>query len=72
MKFNVSVEKQLLVTGIVVVEADSADEAIAITDERIVCGELETTHPQWDDPEYEDFTFVTTGDVEETEIEGDQ
>jgi len=64
MKYKVSVEKRLYTTGIVEVEASTADEAIELVEEQIAKGYLQTTAVKWDDPTYEDDSFVTTGDVD--------
>lgn len=62
--FTVSVEKKLYCTGNVVIEADNADEAIEKVDEQIKKGTLQMNNIEWDDPEYEDCSFGTTGDVD--------
>lgn len=62
--YTVSVEKKLYSTGSVVIEADSADEAIEKVDEQIKKGTLQMSNIEWDDPEYEDCSFGTTGDVD--------
>lgn len=64
MKYGVSVEKRLYATGIVTVEAESEDDAIAQVEADIVAGRLQTTAVEWGELEYEDSTFQTTGDVD--------
>lgn len=63
-KFTVSVEKRLYATGAVEIEAENADKAIEIVEERINKGELQTTAIEWGESEYEDMSFKTTGDVD--------
>ncbi|MFA7219041.1 MAG: hypothetical protein WC119_00750 [Synergistaceae bacterium] len=62
MKFNIQVEKRMYALGSIEVEADSLDEAIQKTDNKINRGELQTTEASWGDPKYEDCSFQTTGD----------
>jgi hypothetical protein len=62
--FSVSVEKALYCTGTVKVYAQTADEAIDKVEARITKGELQTTDVEWNDPQYEDASFKTTGDVD--------
>jgi hypothetical protein len=57
MKYQVMVEKQMLVTGVVEVESTSSGDAVFQVSRRIYKGELQTTDVQWDDPEYIDHTF---------------
>jgi hypothetical protein len=63
-KFRVSVEKCLFTTGSYEIEAEDADEAQEEVQRRINTGELQTTAIEWNDPEYEDGSFATTGDVD--------
>lgn len=63
-EFSVSVEKRLYCTGAVKVMAQTPDEAEEKVKARITKGTLQTTEVEWDDPEYEDGSFDTTGDVE--------
>jgi hypothetical protein len=63
-KFNVSVEKRLYCTGNIEVEANDSDDALCQVSNKISLGELQTTDIEWGDPEYEDSSFQTTGDVE--------
>jgi hypothetical protein len=63
--FKVSVEKRLYCTGTVEVTADNAEEAVKKVDDQINSGDLQTSSVDtWDDPEYEDCSFQTTGDVD--------
>jgi hypothetical protein len=63
--WQVSVEKRLYATGVAIVRAANAEEAQAKVEMQIVKGSLQTTEIKWGDPEYEDSSFATTGDVEE-------
>jgi hypothetical protein len=63
-KFKVSVEKRLYYTGTVEVEAKGAVGAIAKVNRMIANGKLQSASIAWDDGEYEDFSFKTTGDVD--------
>jgi hypothetical protein len=65
--FSVSVERQLLVTGKINIEADSAEEAEAQVRKMMDKRELQTADPRivWDEPEHVDWTFQATGDVDE-------
>jgi len=63
-KFTVSVEKRLYCTGTVEVSANTPDEAIEIVQKKIDSGSIQTNQIEWDDSEYEDCSFTTTGDVE--------
>lgn len=66
MKFKVSVEKRLYVTGTVIVDCDDADTAVDMVANQIMRDELQTTDiKDWGDPQYEDCPFSTTGDVDE-------
>jgi len=67
MKYKVSVEKMTRHTGFVLVDSKTADEAtelVNMVNKRIANGDLQTSAVEWDDPEYEDGSFCTTGDVE--------
>lgn len=64
MKYRVSVEKQMLVTGTVEVFSESADSAEEQVAKLIESGKLQTTDVAWDDPTYVDHSFTTTGDVD--------
>ncbi len=67
MKYKVSVEKMTRHTGFVLVDSKNvktADEATELVNKRIANGDLQTSAVEWDDPEYEDGSFCTTGDVE--------
>jgi hypothetical protein len=65
MKYKVTVEKTQTCSGIIEVEADGPVAAQASVDVDIQSGKLQTTAVNWDDPEYNDGTFQTTGDIEE-------
>jgi len=63
MKFKVTVEKTLYCSGVVEVDARNSDEAFKKVSKLIQSGKLQTTMVNWDDPEYQDGTFQTTGDI---------
>ena len=65
MKFRVSVEKRMYCTGTVTVDCASDHDAIDLVQSQIDSGVLQTTMVDWDEPQYEDCSFVTTGDVDE-------
>jgi hypothetical protein len=67
MKIKVSVEKRMYCTGAVIVDCETVDQAIELVEAQIHTGELQTTAVDWSHPEYEDFTFQTTGDVDDAE-----
>ena len=62
--FKVSVEKKLYTTGTVEVKAVDSGAAIVKVDQMIASGKLQTTAVEWEDLEYEDCSFSTTGDVD--------
>jgi hypothetical protein len=66
-KFEVAVEKMQNVRGWVEVEAANENEALAKVEARMndKHNPLLTTEATWDDPEYIDWSFKLTGDVEE-------
>ncbi len=64
MKYTVSVEKRMYATGTVTVDCDSADQAVELVQNQIDSGVLQTTAIEWDEPQYEDCSFATTGDVD--------
>jgi hypothetical protein len=65
-EFEVSVEKQQYCTGVIKVKAANAEAAQTIIQTQIDLGKLQTTSVEWfDDPEYIDGSFKTTGDIEE-------
>jgi hypothetical protein len=61
--YIVSVEKRMYAKGTFALEAHNADHAIRKVNDLITSGKLQTTGIEWDDPEYEDDTFMPTGDV---------
>ena len=65
--FSVSVEKQLLVTGKINIEAANAEDAEAQVRKMMEKRVLQTLDPRivWDEPEYVDWTFQATGDVDD-------
>ena len=63
-KFKVSVEKTLYCTGTVEVSAKDSDTALKRISDKINSGKLQTTDVEWNEPEYEDGSFQTTGDVD--------
>ena len=64
-EFNVTVEKTQYCSGIIKVKAPDADAALKKVSNQIQSGKLQTTAVNWDEPEYQDGTFKTTGDIEE-------
>jgi len=62
--FNVSLEKRMYCTGALKVTAENPEQAIEATQLMINQGKLQTTEIVWGDPEYEDCSFITTGDVD--------
>ena len=62
--FNVSLEKRMYCTGAIKVTAETPEQAIEATQLMIDQGKLQTTEIVWSDPEYEDCSFTTTGDVD--------
>ena len=62
--YKVTVEKQMLVSGVVQVFADNCDDAVAKVDAMILGAKLSHGDVEWSEPEYIDFTFQTTGDVD--------
>ena len=67
MKYNVRVVKMLRVEGVVEVNARSEAAALKAVQKRMddTQNPMQTTEPLWDDPEYVDFSFETTGEVSE-------
>ncbi len=65
--FRVQVVKTQRVFGYVEIEADSWEKAEADVKARMnnPMKPMQTTEPVWDNPEYVDFSFDTTGEVEE-------
>ena len=64
-KYKVTVEKRLYSSGVVKVTAANADAAQTKVEKKIESGKLQTTDITWEEPQYEDLTFQTTGDVKE-------
>ena len=62
--YFVAVKKAMYCLGKVKVKANSPDEAVESIENEITKGSLQTTEVEWDDPQYEDCSFETTGDVE--------
>jgi hypothetical protein len=62
-KFEVTVEKTQYLSGTITVTAKDSDAALKQVQDKIYSGELQTTMVEWGDPEYQDGTFHTTGDV---------
>jgi predicted transglutaminase-like cysteine proteinase len=62
--FQVSVERKLYVTGHVKVLARDEFAALRTINNKIAKGTLQTTDVEWGEPEYEDHSFDTTGDVD--------
>ena len=64
MIFKVSVEKRMYATGEVTIDCDTEDQAIELVQNQIDNGSLQTFAVKWDDAQYEDCSFTTTGDVD--------
>lgn len=62
--FNVTVEKTQYLSGIVKVPAQNPRKAISKVEKLINNGKLQTTDVEWGDPDYNDGSFKTTGDVD--------
>jgi hypothetical protein len=60
MKYEVGVTKRMYTNGFVTVHCDKPGEAIAIVQNQINKGILQSSMVEWDEPEYEDCSFVTT------------
>jgi hypothetical protein len=63
-EFKVTVEKMTYYSGIVKVTAQNPRKAQSKVDKLIYTGKLQTTMVEWGDPDYEDGSFKTTGDVD--------
>lgn len=62
--FSVTVEKQMYCSGTIEVIAETYEEAQALVETGIKLGTIQTSLiKDWDDPEYVDESFKTTGDV---------
>jgi hypothetical protein len=72
MKYKVSVEKRMYVTGFVEIESESPENAIEIVNAKIDSGELQSNDVLWGEPEYEDGTFEATGDVDDVYQEDEE
>lgn len=66
MRYSVGVEKYMRCTGRIAVLAESEDEALDIAADSIDTGVLQTTDVPWGESEYEDLSFSTTGEIEES------
>ena len=67
MHFLVTVEKRYTASGKITVEAETAEGAVAKVDAMINGRKpLQTIDPriEWGEPEFDDGTFRTTGDVD--------
>ena len=62
--FKVSLEKRMYCTGSIDVTAETSEQAVEAAQIMIDQGKLQTTEIEWSDPEYEDCSFTTTGDVD--------
>lgn len=63
-EFTVSVEKKMVFTGVVKIKAHDPEEAIRRVQSKIDDGKIQTTDIEWGEPEFEDFSFGPTGDVD--------
>jgi|SRR5665213_507355 len=72
-EFEVSVEKKLIVTGKIKVTAESSPQAFKAVVKMMENQEspLQTSDPriEWGDPEYDDYSFIVTGDVDSADDE---
>jgi hypothetical protein len=64
MKHKVSVEQRMYCTGTVTVDCDNPDQAVEMVQNQINKGILLPSAIEWSEPEYEDFSFGITGDVD--------
>ncbi len=64
MKHTISVQKYMYCTGTVTAEGESPDDAVMAVEDQIAQGQLKTTDVEWGEPQYEDCSFETTGDVD--------
>jgi hypothetical protein len=71
MKYKVSVEKRMYATGAVAVDCGDPDMAVQLVQKKISNGDIQTADVEWGEPEYEDSSFWTTDDVENTVDEVD-
>lgn len=62
-KFRVSVQKKYVVSG--TIEVDAADAYAARMKVEAIRLQSNDRRISWDDPEYVDFSFNTTGEVDE-------
>jgi hypothetical protein len=61
-KFKVEVERLVMFSGSIIIEAENGDFAIADVEDSIGTGDIQTTDIKWDDdPEYFDGSFRTVG-----------
>jgi len=65
MKFKVNVEKKMYATGVVEVDCNTCEQAVKLVQNQIDKG-LSIEDVEWDDAQYEDWSFTTTGDVDES------
>ncbi len=63
MKYYVQVEKTMKCFGIIEVEARSCTDAVKKVQKGIDQDVTRTVDALWDEPEYDDFSFGTTGNV---------
>jgi len=61
MKFEVSVEKRMYATASIIVDCDTAEQAVELVETKIANGVLQTTDVEWGDEQYEDGSFCTNG-----------
>ena len=64
MVYHVTVEKRMYCTAEVTIDCDSPEQAQELVENQITSGALQTTDLLWGDPQYEDCSFITTGDVD--------
>jgi len=67
MKYAVVVEKCMYFTGVVEVEAETEGLAFGMVCDQINSGALQTSSIEWDEGQYQDCSFSTTGDINPAE-----
>lgn len=62
--FRVTVEKTLYCTGTIEVAAKDWEAALRRISNKINAGKLQASTIEWGEPEYEEGSFKTTGDID--------
>lgn len=63
-RFNVTVEKKMYATAVIVVDAETAEEAVRAVNKKIDQGKIIEESISWNDPQTEPCSLGTTGDVD--------